>query len=188
MQIKINNDQYLKARDFARSRLLGSKKLYEYRGEVKEDKIFNDIVIGVMGEFAAAAYLRKKGYTKVTRPDLKIYEGKRKNYSADLTCNHGKDLLDIHVKSQGLTSAKRYGNSWLLQKSDKITKDPGENEYILFTNVDLEARIVTVLGVSKMEDIISQGLLDECRVPRYRHSKYALYFKDIEKKINTEVL
>jgi hypothetical protein len=188
MKLKISKEQFAKAVDFAEQRIDKSSKLYAYRGESKVDKMIDDIVIGTVGEFGVAKYLRSRGLT-TTRPDLKIYEAKRKSFDADLFAHLKIDeeqqitkTYNIHVKSQGVTSAKRYGNSWLLQKSDKIVKEPGKNDLFVFTNVDgLE---VEILGVVACKDIIDFDLLDECKVPYYRHSKHALYFKDIKETLS----
>ena len=188
MLVKITQEQYDKARAFAEQRIGSSKGLYSYRGESKTEKMIEDIIVGTVGEFAAAKYLRSKGLS-CTRPDLKIYEAKRKSFDADLFANESVDIelninkeFKIHVKSQSVKSSKRYGNSWLLQKSDKIVKSPSKNDLFLFTNVNgLE---VEILGVVACKDIVSFNLLDECKVPYYRHSKHALYFNDIKEELS----
>lgn len=187
MKIKISKQQYEAAREFAEQRISLSKKLYAYRGESKVEKMIEDIVVGTVGEFAAAKYVRSKGFN-CTRPDIKIYEARRKSFDADLLAHLKIDeeqninkSFKIHVKSQGVSSAKRYGNSWLLQKSDKIINNPERNELFLFTNVDgLE---VEILGVVSCKDIVEFNLLDECKVPYYRHTKHALYFNDIKETL-----
>jgi len=189
MKIKITKEQYEKARQFAEQRIGLSEDLYRRRGELKVNKMLEDIIIGTVGEYGAAKYIRSKLHN-CSRPDLKIYKGRKKSFDADLivkdvkTCDDDfkdKQKLNIHVKSQGVSSAKKYGNSWLLQKSDKITQEPSDYDYFVFTKVDgLE---VEILGVVKCKDIIDNDLLDECKVPMFRHSKHALYFKDIEQKL-----
>ncbi len=192
MQIKIRHEQYKRAIQFANDRIDKSKALYNYRGESKVSKMIEDIVVGTVGEFAVAKYLRQQGLD-CSRPDLKIYEAKRKSFEQDLLalkvlqedpikCKQFK----IHVKSQSVASSKRYGNSWLLQKSDKVTKDPGNNEYYAFTEVD--GLNVTILGVVKCSDVIKHGLLSECKVPWYRDTKHALYWMDFEEKLSKKQL
>ena len=133
--------------------------------------------MGSVGEYGVYKHLQSNGID-VCKPDLKIYEARNKSFDADLF----NDDVKIHVKSQSVASAKRYGNSWLLQRSDRVTKDPGANEYFAFTNVD--GRDVTILGIVKCRDIIKKELLDECKVPSYRHSKYALYWNHIAEVLN----
>lgn len=192
MKLKISKEQMERARQFARQRIDKSADLYKCRGEDKLDKMIEDIVIGTVGEFGVAKYLRSKGYS-CTRPDLNIYETKRKSFEQDLLCFEESDLSiseisphKVHVKSQSVASSKRYGNSWLLQKSDSVTKNPGKDEYFAFTEV--EGQNVTVLGIVRCEDILKHELYNECKVPWYRHTKHALYFKDIEKELSKHKL
>lgn len=181
MQIKISQSQYDRAVKFANDRIDKSKALYKYRGESKVSKMIEDIVVGTVGEFAVATYLRQQDM-ECSRPDLKIYESKRKSFDRDLLADDNK----IHVKSQSVASSKRYGNSWLLQKSDKVTKNPGKNEYYAFTEVD--GLNVTILGIVKCSDVIKHGLLSECKVPWYRDTKHALYWVDFEEKLSKKQL
>lgn len=181
MKIKLSKYFENVAHEFATARMQGSKKLYEYRGEMCENKMWQDIVIGVMGEFAVYQYLKSQNVI-TSKPDLNIYPGRRKSFDADLF----NAEIDVHVKSQGVKSAERYGNSWLLQRSDKVVSDPAANEFFAFTNVD--GREVEILGIVKCQDILKKGLFDECRVPRYRHTKVALYFDHIKEVLNKKQL
>lgn len=158
--------------DFARKRVKGSKGEYTRRGEADGKKIQQDIMIGAAGELAAFKYLKECGVL-VDKPDFKIYDKNAKSFSADIV---GKKYK-FHVKSQGIESQKRYGNSWLLQRTDKVVTDPSEFEYFIFCNVDLPN--VQILAIVKCADITNNGLYAECKVPRYRHSKVALYLDDL---------
>ena len=42
----------------------------------------------------------------------------------------------FHVKGQSLSSAYRYGNSWLMQRYDPLVKEPMRMHYIVPTAVD----------------------------------------------------
>jgi hypothetical protein len=164
-----------KATKFAEDQMETSKSLYKYRGEQNESKIKQDIIIGKLGEIAVYQYLKEKEY-EANRPDFTIYNRVNKSFAADINCGS----YDIHVKSQGVESARRYGNSWLLQRSDKLIKSPHKDEFLAFTNVDLDSMSVNILGIIRAKDIIDYNLLDECRVPRYRHTKVALYWEHIQ--------
>lgn len=182
-KIKITKYYLDKCSKFADDQLETSKNLYRYRGEQNIKKIRQDIVIGKLGEIAVYQYLKEKGY-EPNKPDFTIYDRINKSFSADILVG----TRDVHVKSQGIESASRYGNSWLLQRSDKLTKSPGDEEFIAFTNVDLDSVTVELLGIVKAKDIIDNNLLDECRVPRYRHTKVALYFDHIKETLNNKKL
>jgi hypothetical protein len=175
MIVKIGKAAIDKCIKFADERIEGSKNLYTYRGESNLSKMREDLEIGVVGEMGVYKYMVDKGY-ECSKPDLKIYEDRRKSFDADLFSGD----IKIHIKSQGIGSAKRYGNSWLFQRSDSLVKNPSEHDLICFTNVNLEAKEVTVLGFCWAKDIVNNDKFAECKVFRYRHTKVAIYFKDLE--------
>lgn len=171
MIIKISKRVYNKCVKFAEERISGSKSVYAYRGESRVDKMIDDIIIGCMGEWAVEAHLSSIGF-ECSEPDMVIYEKKRKSFDADLYV----DDICIHVKSQGVESAKRYGNSWLFQRRDSLVSNPDDNEILAFTNVDLEARKVEILGYCWAKDM----KYSECKVWSYRTTKVAVYLPEIE--------
>ena len=182
MLIQLNKRNLKKCEEFADAQLDTSKHLYAYRGEKRIEKIRDDIITGKMGELAACKYLKILGY-KSNKPDFEIYKGRRKSFEADLITKCGKY---IHVKSQGKESLKRYGASWLLQKSDPIVKESLEDHYILMISVcDLEA---VVLGICKVSELHSKDLFGEPKVFTYQRTKKALYLSDIEGKISLMAL
>ena len=161
-----------KIRKFAEDRVAGSKDLYANRGESRVDKMIDDIVCGTMGEYAVYKLLRAASLP-CTKPDLTIYETKKKSFSADLFSGE----LNIHVKSQTVFSAERYGYSWLCQRSDPLYRQPKEHDIMAFCCVDLEARVVTFLGFVKAFDIKKYDLWSNCKVPMFRRTKIALYLE-----------
>ena len=56
---------------------------------------------------------------KIEGPDYTIYSSKQKSWAADLTINH----LEVAVKTQRRSAAKRYGLSWTFQDSPE-RRDP----------------------------------------------------------------
>ena len=176
MEFKITQGLYEKVEKFAEARM-SSKKLYNYRGKSSDEKIKEDIIIGTLGEWAVYKILKKQGFN-CTRPDMKIYETKRKSFKADLRiANLDKD---IHVKSQGTKSIRRYGHSWLLQRSDSLVKSPPLNAIMAFTAVDLESRTVQIKGFCHPRLIKKMDLFEECKVPMFRMTKVALYMESLE--------
>lgn len=177
LKLKLRAPDFVKAEEFADLRTKGSEKLYRWRGEQNSEKIRQDIIIGALGEIAVSRYLRKLG-CKCSKPDFSIYEANKKSFEPDLVCD---DKL-LHVKSQGMESVKRYGSSWLMQKKDKLFTECSDLEYFAFTNVNVEAKTVELLGLVKVLDIVKLGCLGEPKVPSYRHTKIALYFDQIQEK------
>ena len=159
---------------FAAERVSGSKNLYNSRGKSKDGKLYDDIVVGAMGEYAVYYALKEEGF-KCSKPDLKIYKGKKKSFSADLQCND----LNIHVKSQSVESEKKYGFSWLLQRSDPMVKNPTIYDVFAFCYADLDKKVVTFLGFCDVNSVDKHDLWAECKVPMFRRTKIALYLSHL---------
>ena len=175
MKKKISKYLLGKVQEFAHKRINGSKALYEYRGESNISKMEEDIIIGTLGEYAVYQLLREQGL-KCTKPDLKIYEKRKKSFDQDLIA----DRFKVHVKSQSLKSEKRYGRSFLFQRSDKLITKPDTNDFLAITNVDLDKREVNIIGFINVPAMVKLGLIGECSVPRFRTTKVAIYVDDIE--------
>lgn len=179
-KVKISKYLMLKIRKFAHQRVNGSKDCYAYRGEANVSKIEEDIIIGAMGEYAVHNMIKGNGGLKCSKPDLKIYEKRRKSFDADLTAFNKVETFKIHVKSQSLKSEKRYGQSYLFQRSDKLISSPKVEDVMAFCTVDVKNETVEVVGFVNSKIMIDMQLMGECEVPRYRHSKVAVYLKDLE--------
>ncbi len=174
MYVELSKYYFDKCAEFADDQMESSKDIYTYRGEHRLSKIREDIIVGKLGEVAAYKYLRARGY-ECNKPDFTIYERLNKSFAADLITNCGKN---VHVKAQGFDSMMRYGASWLLQKSDKLTKSPDCNDFILMVSLNgLEAN---VLGVVSAQDMSTNDLFQEPRVSRYAYTKKAIYFDSIK--------
>lgn len=171
-----------RVRQFAQDRMSGSSRLYSYRGEKNMSKMEEDIIIGTLGEYAVYNYLKSKGY-KCSRPDLKIYEKKRKSFDADLkvsSMGFKPYVRHVHVKSQSLNSVKRYGQSWLFQKSDSLVANPEKSDIMIFTNVCPTTWEVNIVGIVHPRLVTELGLWGECKVWSYRKTKVAIYLEDLE--------
>lgn len=183
MKVQLSRYYFNRCVEFAEKQLQTSKHLYAYRGESNLDKMKNDIITGKLGEVAALKYLSDKGY-RCTKPDFEIYHGRRKSFDSDLKTKCG---WNVHVKSQSAESQKKYGCSWLLQKSDSLVKAPSDSDIILM--VSMEGCTAEILGTVLAEDLLRHGLFMEPKVPRYGVTKVALYLDSIkETEINLEVL
>lgn len=174
MIIKLTKTDRQKVEDFANARL-GSEELYASRGGFKRA----DLVAGALGEIAAYKVLKKAGY-ELAKPDFTIYEKGQKSYDADLQIKTGMHVKHFHVKSQTKESEKRYGPSWLLQRYDPLFKGTGYNNYVVPSVVDLDTNVVELFGYFPLATILNKGLVGECKVPMFRRTKVALYFKDLD--------
>jgi len=165
--------------DFADKRMAGSVSMYVARGESSINKIRQDIVTGAMAEFALWHYLSDKGLAP-SKPDLTIYPQGQKSFAADLTVGD----KHVHVKAQTIDAAKRYGASWLFQKTDKVISLPSENAYMAFCLV--RGNEVTIKAIVSTLELAEFNLWKKPKVPKYQTTKVALYLQDIlDSKINT---
>lgn len=181
MIITLSDEIVSRCKKFAEDRLTLSANLYKWRGETKQDKMVEDIVIGTMGEFGVYSYLCSKGIV-VSEPDLTIYSQRNKKHGADLIGEKHR----INIKSQSASSVKRYNHSWLFQRTDKLVSVPSDIDFCAFTAVDGVLNQVEIVAVVRAKDLIPYYA--ECKVPMYRHSKVALYLKDFQSEIDLQVL
>ena len=182
MKMKISKHMQKKCRKFAEDRIGLSEELYRKRGEANVDKMLDDITIGAMAEWAVYKHLKEKG-VECSKPDFEIYDAKKKAFSADLiTTNHA-----VHVKSQSLLSANKYGSSWLFQKTDKLLSKPSDQDVMVFCIVDGEE--VEIKALVSVVDVVDNDLTSEPKVWKYRFTKHAIYLDEVlDSQINLEVL
>lgn len=169
--IELDSKDRKKAERFADARCEEDQSLYKRRGGFKRC----DILSGALGEIAVAKYLQALGFP-VNNPDFEIYDKKNKSFDCDLT--DGKRLF--HVKSQSKKSAERYGESWLLQRRDPLVNAPTIKDYIIPCVVDLESNRVEIWGVISFNALVKNGGVGECKVPRFRTTKVALYLDSMK--------
>lgn len=170
--VKLPDEVMERCKEFAKIRAEGSAKVYQFRGEANRQKIYSDILLGTLSEFAVASVL-----PNCTEPDLTIYEKKDKSYAKDLMFGP----YHVHVKSQGETSAKRYGLSWVFQKTDPLVRSPQKHDLLALccVNNDLTVEIIGIVPASK-------AVFKDLKVYQYRGTKTALYRQDIENVMTLE--
>lgn len=159
---------------FAKTRIKGSGDQYKQRGEQNSSKIIDDLVIGLLGEYAVYEFFKSIG-VPCTKPDLEIYGVDKKSYKADLTT----DKNNIHVKSQSFSSLKRYGSSWIFQTYDPLLRTEDPSEMLALVSVNLDKNEANILGFVRAVDISKANLWEECRVFSYRKTKKAIYLKSL---------
>lgn len=169
-EIKVGKADRRKAEAFADARVNENQALYQARGGFKRD----DILTGALAELAAYKLLRSYGF-KISRPDFKIYERGQKSFDADLQSETKK----FHVKGQTKKSAKIYGNSWLMQRSDPLVKGAQLNNYIIPTEVCLETNTVKIFGITSFTALHNFGCFGDCKLERFNRTKTAIYLESI---------
>jgi hypothetical protein len=83
-----------------------------------QQKIRDDHFVSKLGE-EAVRFVFEQRDCKIAGPDYIIYPGKGKSWDADLRINE----LEVAVKTQRRSAAKRYGLSWTFQDSPE-RRDP----------------------------------------------------------------
>lgn len=91
---------------------------YRDSNQTQIKKIRDDHFVSKLGEEAVRSVFEARR-CNVVGPDYAIYEGRQKSWVADLSING----LDVAVKTQRRSAAKRYGLSWTFQDSPK-RRDP----------------------------------------------------------------
>jgi hypothetical protein len=139
--IQLTKEHRKQAEDFANIRAENDSDFYKNsRGAFKRE----DILVGALGEIGTYLYYKELEYD-ITEPDFTIH--KKKSYDADLRFKRGNINGFLHVKSQSKESEKRYGCSYLFQKTDKLDSQPLESHLIVCCVVDLEKDRVEVKGI-----------------------------------------
>lgn len=165
MKVKLNKDQMRQCEDFALVRTNDSLSTYQFRGELRRQKIYADILYGTIAEFAVHTVLPGS-----TAPDLTIYDTAQKSFAKDLVYNG----LNIHVKSQGYESAQRYGLSWIFQRTDPVLSRPSNRDVLALCCVESD-HSVTISGFIPAK----QAQFKDLKVSQYRNTKLALYNSDV---------
>jgi len=168
---KISKADRKRIEEFADARCGEDQSLYKKRGGFKR----SDIVIGAIAEVAVYNFLKRKKF-KINKPDFTIHETKQKSFDADLQDERRK----FHVKGQSMISAIKYGNSWLMQKSDKLVKAPLKGHYLVPTMVNDENNEVDIFGFISMTAMHEHFCFGECKIPYFRYNKVAIYLEKLK--------
>jgi hypothetical protein len=168
---------YNSCNKFAYQEIQTTEKQRNRRNQWNREKMVMDNRVGKIGEWAVAFQMWNNNI-ECTEPDMEIYTVKKKSFDADLTY---KDNIDLHVKSQSVVSAQRYGASWTFQKggrgyghTDPILRS-GDGEAI-FSIVDEKKKMVDIYGPIDL-DTLRNNLRDPM-LKKLRDTKACLYLSD----------
>jgi len=87
---------------------------YRDSNQTHKQKISDDHFVSKLGEEAACQVFEARDCI-VEGPDYTIYDGKQKSWDPDLKIN----AVEVAVKTQRRSAARRYGLSWTFQDSAK---------------------------------------------------------------------
>ena len=149
---------------------------YQDSNQRKRQKIRDDHFVSKLGEEAVRLVFEARNCF-VEGPDYTIYETKQKSWEADLKIN----ALDVAVKTQRRSAAKRYDLSWTFQDSprrrDPILSMP-EAWVCLVVYEDLKLnRECIVYPLRRIKQLIFEA-------PRLSHligKKQAVYLETLQK-------
>jgi hypothetical protein len=164
MLIQLTNLQIVECQDFA-TQCVATNKYYASRGQHDIAKITRDILVGKLGEYATHEFLKTK-YQEVSLPDITIHS--RKSHDADIMA----DGLKFDVKTQTLDSVRRYGMSWLMEKSS-LAKFAGHHVVMCLQLSDNEILIQNILPFEELLSVQAEPKLS------YLKTKAAFYYSDI---------
>lgn len=180
MIIKFTSQDVTKCQEFANKIDTG---FYATRNQSNNEKRIKDQIVGKLGELATFIYFKDKA-VELTQPDFKLYSKAEKSWDFDLK----GDGINLHVKSQAIEQAKRYGESWIFQNQDKhIFRDVSDKDYVCFVTVDLDRQSAEIKSIVKLEDLHKQDLFKK---PKLAHltSKSAVYFTDLKNTLKDKLL
>lgn len=163
-------------RDFALKEYETTKHVRARRNQCNKQRIIEQNITGKVGEFAVMFHLLDEGHDMNT-PDMEVT--RNKSYDADLIWNK----RPLHVKSQSIESATRFGTSWTFQKGGHGYghTDPLTNmvldEDVVFCVVN--GMHVTIHGPYPWAEV--KLLLRDPVLERLKGVKQCIYLEDLKK-------
>jgi len=158
---------------FAERSFKSSLDEYARRKQINEHKIKNDIMLGKLAEFGVYFIYLERGRNNITTPDINVYNHTEKSFSPDLKWG----LFNLHVKSQTLESANRYGNSWVFQSKDPVINQ--SNEYDIFIGTKIEPHKEGYLVHIELEKQIQFLTFGPPKLQKFNaNNKTCIYLKD----------
>lgn len=150
---------------------------YRDSNQTQLKKIRDDHFVSKLGEEAVRQVFESRD-CQVQGPDYSIYTGKQKSWAADLQVND----LDVAVKTQRRSAAKRYGLSWTFQDSperrDPILETPEAwVSFVVFEDKGpgFECTVFPLLKVKRL-------VFDSPRLAHLAGKKKVVYLKSLQEQ------
>ena len=153
-----------------------SAQYYLARRKANPGKVYEQIKVGKLAEFAARSYLvQNLKLPGDVVPDLQVYEHKNKNWEPDLK------YIDysIHIKSCTVSSAETYGESYTYQAIDPLLRTDAPRDYCCFVLYDDKNDIYNVRSLVKINWLRSHNLFKEMKLTKFKNNKVAIYHEDL---------
>ena len=179
----ITDEMYQKCYQFAQDSVLTSADKYARRNQFDVEKIKKDICNGKIGEQGTHDIL-SNNFPDLSNPDYIVYTKKEKSWSSDMQDPSG---LRLAVKSQDISSAINYGDSWVFQYNNGasydcdtgVFKENDDNHYVAFNSLNVPKRFGTIRAIVKIKWLHEKSLFKEMKVHQLRGNKLAVYYDDL---------
>ena len=170
---------------YARQELSSTLAQKNKRNQFNKEAMIHQTTTGKLAEWAVTLFFTDKP-CRISDPDMKVYTKYEKSFDADLKV----DGIDLHVKSQSIESAKRFGTSWMFQYGGKGNghKDPllsYANGLVALCVVDFKGKFVEIKGICDFKSI--RGKLREPVKEALKRTKRCIYLEDLLEKDFIEI-
>lgn len=186
---KRNPELFSKAFEFTEKRSSQESEIGNYRKrfQYNPNKINQDILCGILGEVAFYIWASEdKKYYNMPPPDFTIYDNLHKSWTPDFTFTENNIELKIHIKSQDVKQANRFGECMVLQKSNQNGKgghdvgiyNCGNNDFLVHCIIlDKNIGIVKINEIINVKTVLSNNLLQKPVLTRLEKIKEVIYIE-----------
>ncbi len=108
-------------------------------------------------------------------------------YRVDVSCEAFNEKEQLELEDTGsylieadTESEAKYGQSWVMQRTDPVINKPRDIDYLVPCVTNLETLEVTIYGVMKFTDIVNSDLVGEMAIAWLQKTKRALYLEDLK--------
>jgi hypothetical protein len=159
-----------------------NKSYYAQRAQTDINAIIYQIIVGKMGECAVAQWATSTNRV-CSKVDFSITKD-HKSFAPDLIIS-GKN---VHVKSQDVISAERFGLSWSFQYGEgkaghcdkEIFLEYGKDDSVVFCKVNVDKLEVNILAVLRVGLLHSKQLFKEPKKESLKGIKKVVYYDSIK--------
>lgn len=189
-KIKLTNQMFQDCNQFATQSVATHIHHYAQRNQTDNNLIKQQILIGKLGEFAVEKFLLNN-QIKIDSPDLTIYDHKSKTFNSDLKYQN----IKIHVKSQEIEQAKKFGLSWIFQYGNnqkghldtEIFQQSFKKQYVAFVLIDLKVKLAKIIAFVSLNTLHQYNLFKDPKKDTLRGIKKAIYYQDIKDLSSVEL-
>ena len=174
--IQVDSSDIKIIEQFVEESYMSNVGYYKKRNQNNVEKIKQDIFNGKLAEFAVYYLYKDNENCEINIPDTEVYESFNKSFEADLFCKFKDRNFYIHVKSQHVSQAERFGKSWSFQKEDSLTTRPVAEDRICLCNI-LNGNTVEVIKPILAKKLVN--IYKDPKLDRLKGIKKVIYYQDL---------